>query len=405
MEFLVTEGAKAAGLPGNAIEVINMSIKFTLNRVDDWQSVVPEGKALKAQCQLFQQLIKDLLQYQDLPISSILNDLNKKITSTNETIDNFLKEENAPRSFFGKVGYNIKRVKLANDLRGTFKGTTASLETSNTKITDILNLSKTLNKPTIHWYKKDMVNEESFLFWKEICGENLHESGETWGLFLQRYQAKYGEHWDSETIERINRVACTNNNNFNLSGFIILTKLTGFPINVEKLPSLMDARGNESPQTRMEVAKMVNELITYYSSKEMRDWIVAVFHWYQDVNKRDKEAWQERANEWGTCIISMRTKKPEEYNERELLAEQVDLARRGYSFFFQRYTVVWKIGKVSREAFSDVDFPGKARMYEFINHIEPLDHANYHVVMKQDPEKWERKKPNVYKFLRDNFLN
>ncbi|CAO3628062.1 unnamed protein product [Cunninghamella blakesleeana] len=404
MEFAVTEGAKALGLPGNAIELINMSLQFTLARVDDWQNVVPEGKALKKECELFQGLIGNLLQYPDLPIARILADLNSTIQSTNTTIEQFLADEDAERSFFRRVGYNMKRVKIAYDLRGTFKGATASLESANTKITQILNLSKQLNKPTIHWYKKDMVNDESFNFWKEICGEDLHESNDTWGLFISSYQKTYHVEWDSETIERINRVACTTDHQLNLSGFIVLTKITGFPIDTERLPSLMDARGNESPQTRMEVAKMVNELITYYSSKEMRDFIVSVYNWYAGVNRKDKEAWQERANEWAICVSNMRKKKPEEYDQRELLAEQVDLARRAYSFFFQRYTVVWKIGKVSREAFSDVDFPGKARMHEFINYIGPLDYANYHTVIHGDPEKWERKKPNVYKFLEENFL-
>ena len=74
---------------------------------------------------------------------------------------------------------------------------------------------------------------------------------------------------------------------------------------------------------------------------------------------------------------------------------------------------MWRIGQVSRETFADVDFPGKARIKDFLNYIQPLDYANYHIVMygpnsgktQEEIEKaiknWPNKEPKVYKFLKE----
>lgn len=404
MENLVLNGIGVKlDLPTNAIEAIKITLDFTLKLIDDWQNVVPEGKSLKIQCELFQSLIQDLLQYPSLPIKNILIDINKTMESTNELIKKFLNEEEKKRSVFGNIEYNIIRVYNAYSYRQTFRETTQKLDSTKTKIKEIMNLSRELNKPTVHMYSDHMVNHESFVFWKEIFGEELG-TPDGFGQFINHYQEKYSIIWDNDTIERIRRVSCTNEQNFNVSGYITLTKLCSFPINIEKLPSLVDSRGIDSAQTRIEVAKMVNELISYYSSKEMRDLIVSVYKWYKGAKKINEQEWKERANLWATTIIKVRTKESKELTEDEQLAEKVDLARRTYSFFFQRYMVIYKIGKVSKETFGDVDFPGKARMYEFINYIEPLDEANFLIVMRQSPEKWDRKKPKIYTFLRTEIL-
>ncbi|CAO3593577.1 unnamed protein product [Absidia cylindrospora] len=371
-------------------------------RIDDWQNVVPEGKALRKECQLFQGIIAGVVDKPYLPISGILNDVSATMKATNDDIVDFLnKDKRKDRSAFNKAGWKVNRVYLAWDYRAKFKATTEYLEVNKKKIEDTLALSAVVNKPTAHWYKGDMANEESFAFWREICGEELHAPN--WSIFTETYQQRYNVTWDSDMLERVRRVACRDGDHLTISGYIILTKLCDFPLKVEKLPLLIDSHATVSAQTRMEIAKMVNELITYYSTKEMRDLLVAIFTWYKGCNKRERngEAWQERANEWAREIIKNRGKSIDELDERGKLAEQVDMARRTYSFFFQRYMVVFTIGQLSKEMFSQVDFPGKARMFEFIDHVKPLDHANYHIVIRGDPTVWESKQPKVYKFLSD----
>ncbi|KAI8332367.1 hypothetical protein BC941DRAFT_516850 [Chlamydoabsidia padenii] len=390
----------------NAIKVLQMTISFTLERIDDWQNVVPEAKSLRKECQLFQSLIGDILDKPYLPIHNILLDVNKTLTDTKKLIEDFLYQDNRKdRSIFSKTGWKMKRVYLAYDHRAVFKAATAHLEVCKKKIEDTLQLSAMVSKPTVHWYRGDMPNHESFLFWKDMCGEEIQANGGAWAIFIQNYQQKYKVDWDDNTIERIRRVACKDGTNMTIAGYILLTKLCDFPLNLEKLPSLMDSHATVSAQTRMEVAKMVNELITYYSSKEMRDLIVSIFTWYKGYNKRDREAWQERANDWGRILKANRGKTTEELDEEGKLVEQVDMARRTYSFFFQRYMVVFKIGQLSKEMFAEVDFPGKARMFEFLEHVRPLDRANYHIVIGGNPKEWESKQPKVYTFLEEYIRN
>lgn len=326
----------------NAIKVLQVTISFTLERVDDWQNVVPESKALHKECLLFQSLIRDIVDKPYLPIHQLLQDVNEKLSNTNKLIEDFLENDTRKRSIFSKAGWKMKRVYLAWEYRGTFKGTTAALETNKKKIEDTLKLSALVSKPTVHWYRGDMPNHESFLFWKDICGEDIQASsndGGAWALFVQAYQQRYQVDWDSNTLERIRRVACKDGTHMTINGYILLTKLCDFPLNLEKLPSLMDSHATVSAQTRMEVAKMVNELITYYSTREMRDLIVSIFSWYKGYNKRDQEAWQGRANEWAHTVLANRGKTVDEMDDEGRLAEQVDMARRTYSFFFQRYMV------------------------------------------------------------------
>jgi hypothetical protein len=390
-------------IPSNATEAIKITLEFMLARVDDWKNVVPEGKNLKFQCELFYSLIKDLLKYPELPIANILKNIKDTIVSTITLINNFLKEENKKRSMLDNIEYNIIRIYDAYSYRQTFRATTKTLESTKTKIEEILKLSKELNKPTVHMYSNHMVNHESLVFWKEIFGEEINKL-DGFELFINHYQEKYNIILNSDIIERINRLSCSSDHIFNISGYITLTKICGFPINIEKLPSLVDSKSIDTAQIRIEVAKMVNELISYFSTKEMRDSIVSVFKWYKGGNKRNKEEWQKRANKWAETISEMRKKDPKSYTDDEHLADSVDIARRTYSFFFQRYMVIYKIGKVSKDTFGNVDFPGKARIFEFIEHFEPLDKANFLIVMKQPPEKWIDKKPKVYTFLRSEIL-
>lgn len=389
-------------LPNNAIQAIQFTLEFTIARIDDWKNVVPEGKGLQRECEVFQNLIKDLLQYRDLPISKILKDVNNTMISTNILISKFLKEEDEKRSVFNEINYNIKRVYYSYTYRQTFNEATKNLQSSKTKIKEIIELSKLFNKPTIFMYSNH-IDHKSLVFWKEMFGEDINSPGD-FDFFISKHNSEYGYDWNYDDRERIRRIACTNERDFNISGYIHLIKTCGFPIKVEKLPSLIDSKSIESVQIRMEVAKMVNELISYFSTKEMRDSIVSVFKWYKDVNKKNKKEWQEKANLWARTISEMHKKDPKNYTNDEHLADSVDIARRTYSFFFQRYMVIYKIGKVSKETFGNVDFPGKARIFEFIEYFEPLDKANFLVVMNKPPEKWIDKKPKVYTFLRSEIL-
>ncbi|CAO3601423.1 unnamed protein product [Absidia cylindrospora] len=387
------------------VENVNLILQFTMKRIDDWENVVPEGKELSKVCQSYHHLIKDVLDKPHLPISDELHDVSNLLHKTNRLIMTFIdQDKRKDRSAWSEFIWQIERMYLAYTHRAMFKTTTRELELSKKQLIRTLTFAKKISKPTAHWFRDSMVNEPCFQFWKSLCGEAMEISN--WSLFSETYQRQFNESWAYDELEeRIRRVVCGSSSNddvpLSIAGYITLTNTCGFPLTYDKLPLIIDLHAKVSSETRMSVANMVNELITYYSTKKMRDLLVAIFTWYQGCNKHDHVAWQARANAWAETIKANRGKSLDALDERGKLAEQVDMARRTYSFFFQRYMVVVKIGQLSKDMFAEVDFPGKARMYEFIEHVKPLDKANFLIVMNNDEEKWETKQPKVYTFLEE----
>ncbi|CAO3645946.1 unnamed protein product [Cunninghamella echinulata] len=179
--------------------------------------------------------------------------------------------------------------------------------------------------------------------------------------------------------------------------FIAVVNDYGFPFNLEQLPIM--AGPPPSELARIETAKLLTDLMVYFSSLEMREHLIILYTYFKDVNRKDKDAMIEKANVWAKVVLSSRGKDKSEFTEEQKEADQVDLARRTISLFYQRYMVLWRTGQYARDLFNDVDFPGKARVYEVRDYVLPLDHANYHIVIKGDSTKWESKRPKVYKFL------
>ncbi|KAG2220677.1 hypothetical protein INT45_008220 [Circinella minor] len=116
---------------------------------------------------------------------------------------------------------------------------------------------------------------------------------------------------------------------------------------------------------RMEIAKMVMDLVQEFASLEMQKHLIAVYTWYAHTNKEDINAMQERANEWARLVTEARDVSFVKTNAH-IRANEVDSARRAVSLFYQEYMVMWRIGQVSREMFMDVDFPDKGRIKDFI---------------------------------------
>jgi hypothetical protein len=44
-------------------------------------------------------------------------------------------------------------------------------------------------------------------------------------------------------------------------------------------------------------------------------------------------------------------------------------------------------------------------MFEFLELVRPLDHANYHIVIRGNPAEWATKQPKVYTFLEEYIRN
>ncbi|KAF7724292.1 hypothetical protein EC973_001193 [Apophysomyces ossiformis] len=372
--------------------------KIIKESVDDWVKVLPEALELKGQCTMIDRILpyidkglcEDSYQYQ------FVVDMKHILDSAQTEINKFLARETKERNLFGKFVWNSKRVYLAMSYRESFKKKAEEMARKIEKIMQLMQLADILNEPMVDLVKNHL-SKESYEFWTTYVGRKISPD-KAWAIFIQQYQFIYGR-LDEETVESIRRVACINGTDLTIYGFVQITKDYGFPIEVDSLPPLHLSNVVMSEEGRMEITKMVMNLMSDHSSKKMHQSVKRVDLWYKDINRDDKQALRRRADEWGHYIVESRKKGMKSPIHKE--AEELDFARRTISMFYQRYMAIWRIGRVSRGMLSDVDFPGKSRIRCFIRDIEPLDNANYRIVFGNDIREWDHRRPKVYNFLRE----
>ncbi|CAO3646414.1 unnamed protein product [Cunninghamella blakesleeana] len=235
--------------------------------------------------------------------------------------------------------------------------------------------------------------------------------------------------WTGEDWNRIKQLACSNKFELTLFGFIDLTNKAGFPIELDEVPTTLDSDHMYEGTSLIEVGKMINDLIKEFSSDEMNKHLVNIIKWYHSFDqkelghlqlppkkenetdeekyaRKDEEKWiinKYKAEECYKIIKQMRKddKHCDKWNKKERMAQDVDKARRVISFFYQKFMVICEFGRLPRNIFKNVDFPGKARIKQFIGDCRPLDYANFTIIINGDITKWEDKQPKVYKFLED----
>ena len=157
-------------------------------------------------------------------------------------------------------------------------------------------------------------------------------------------------------------------------------------------------------EKRMQLTEIVMNLIKKFSGVEMRDHLIAVYTWYQNIDKKNKKAMHDRAEEWASLIKERRTLITE--HKKELLqvkheeAERVDQARRSIYFFYEQFVTMWRVGEATQEVLKCIDFPGKGRIRDFLNFVAPLDQANYYIVIGTGKEnKNKNYRPKIYSFM------
>jgi len=99
--------------------------------------------------------------------------------------------------------------------------------------------------------------------------------------------------------------------------------------------------------------------------------------------------------------------------QRDKEAVVINNYRRELSSIFQRYMVLFRVGKLAHDMFQDIDWPGKGRIKTFINICKPLDYYNFVIAMKDQSRScldrhkiWvDSAKPKVYEFLEVYLVN
>lgn len=378
----------------------NMSIESLLEETkavtSSQKSVLPELYTLYYIYHHLSNNIKDIKETEILKIQ-----LNKLITSLKE----YITKEQAGRDLWGDVLWKTKRLSILSHYRYHWEKPFQIVKELSKRSYDRWNISTGREQFTTI-QKQD--NDLAFSFWDSFStGQSLVVS---WNAFQNEYQRRFGK-WSEETEEALHHLSTNNaafsnttDNNRNIPSeqvtvfdFIAIINDYGFPFNVEQLPIMAPPPPSEI--ARIETTKLLTDLMVYFSSQEMREYLISLYTYFKNVNRKDKQAMQERANEWANVILSSRGIDKDNFTEEQKEADKVDMARRTISLFYQRYMVLWRTGQYARDLFSEVDFPGKARVYEVREYVLPLDHANYHIVIKGDSTKWPSKCPKVYKFL------
>lgn len=386
-------------------KTLKQEIIELLQALKQWPHIEPEGLALKKLCQLLLETDDNITK---LAAVDKANDISLIFQDAKISIENFILRDQEGQDLWGNMLWKTRRDLLLSQFRLTWQSILFHQ-------LDPL-MDKALSRPfpfyyEIEQFKDDMIKDDkdevgaaSYQYYQHLYKRNAKPSG-MWTTFMERYTAQFGP-WDDTTRDCLVYLMCTDNHGREMSvySYIVITREYGFPLDMEKLPlTMLSPPPAPSEQARVETAKMIMDLITEFSTKEMRDHLLALYTWFNRSNvkdKKDKQQMQDRANQWAQVMLAARAKlNTNEWTEDEKQAERVDLARRAISLFYQRYMVMWRMGQFARDLFADVDFPGKGRIYEMKEHVLPLDHANYHLVIRGDPAKWASKRPKVYKFL------
>ncbi|KAG2227395.1 hypothetical protein INT45_007420 [Circinella minor] len=335
-------------------------------------------------------------KHQQRGTQAIVAEITEHIDKSQKRLDKFIKEHEKKKSWHLQIRWMFRRALIAKEHRDFIRDESNAIRHLLNDLVLCQKLAETAATPSIDLFQADLT-EEPYMFWKKHIGQNIVGK---WSVFFTAYSLLYGQmdQYDLAYAERTLK-SQHGGDEVTIYSFISFTRKHGFPFKKSIAKATPETEPPLSEEARMEITKMVMNMVTDFSKEEMRKNVIALYSWFDGIKRSDEEGHQQRANEWATLVKETRRLKEEDYTERHGKAVEVDRARRELSFFYQRYMVMWRVGQVSREAIKDIDFPGKARINDFLRMCKPLDKANYHIIIGKK-DNWEiHAKPKVYKFL------
>ena len=327
---------------------------------------------------------------------AIVAEITEHIDKSQKRLDKFIKEHEKKKPWHLQIRWMFRRALIAKEHRDFIRDESNAIRHLLNDLVLCQKLAKTAATPSIDLFQADLT-EEPYMFWRKHIGQNIVGK---WSVFFTAYSLLYGQmdQYDLAYAERTLK-SQHGSDEVTIYSFISFTRKHGFPFKKSIAKATPETEPPLSEEARMEITKMVMNMVTDFSKEEMRKNVIALYSWFDGIKRNDAKGHQERANEWAALAKEARKLKEEDYNEEQKKAVEVDKARRELSFFYQRYMVMWRVGQVSREAIKDVDFPGKARIKDFLRMCKPLDKANYDIIIGRKDD-WEiHGKPKVYKFL------
>jgi len=296
----------------------------------------------------------------------------------------------------GKTKYMTWRLIHAKEYRAMFLGKTENMKKLLDEIStgvDFVVKTREVRQGEEHM----AIVNSTRKFWKDRCGDAERV---VWDYFVNAYAGAFEVDLNEKVWKPLNMLLCVKRCVY-YDAFESRALEYEFPFNAFKLPTLPASDSELSQEARIQLANQVMDLMNQYAVPEMQDTVRDLVYYFKykdgrNMNNQDKEA---QVREWAELLKE--AKLVDKLTDHHHKAMAIDKCRRALSFFYQRYMVMWRIGQLSQDLFADLDFPGKARIRQFLALVEPLDYAHYHVVFAADKNEWESKKPKVYKFLRE----
>ena len=337
----------------NAVDII----RFIHSFVDDYVKAIPEAVEFASKCDEYLKIEK-IYQQGSLPKELI----NSKayIDDAKSECEKIIKEYARDKNFLGKTKFIFILSARAGSYRKYFKDKSVELSKELDKIRkDIKSIAP---EPRV---KLPAIAK---VFWANNFKQT---SSVSWDDFKVKYTSENSI--DEGNICKFEKYLCVDNH-VTIYAFYSTCSQFGYPI---MLPV-------ENHVDTMKLAELIMNL-----NKEFYDPDAMGKHWAKitDLNRNYKEEKKLLKH-----LITMKENK-----EKWL---QLNISRGIISSLFQRYMMLWRIGKVSQEMFDNVDFPGKARIKIFIYVCETIDKVNYgHLNLDHEKES-EKGRPQVYDFLR-----
>jgi hypothetical protein len=160
-----------------------------------------------------------------------------------------------------------------------------------------------------------------------------------------------------------------------------------------------------SPEARLMLVSNFQRLMDQFYANEMSIATLGVRQYLMDESGKrlSGTALDSKAEQWAIivkCTPRLYWLKDIRLSEEQRVATAVNEYRKMWGCFFENYMVLWRTAQIAYANLSDIDFPGKGRIRDYLLFCEPLDFYNNTIVLQCSPSEWNRRCPKRYKFLR-----
>src|ERR1700754_2132713 len=114
MEQLITDNIK---------DIVQKIFDIIQKTIDNWKNVIPEGLALKEQCDTLLNIIIPRLQNitKLSPEYNIMLNMERTFNEINDDINEFIRKDEKERNLWGKILWKTKRIALCSEYRELFQ--------------------------------------------------------------------------------------------------------------------------------------------------------------------------------------------------------------------------------------------------------------------------------------------